>query len=257
MSEESSQQADSPATAAASEGQYGNLVPSLVLSGLLALGGIVAWGFPGLWVLTALIPGFILGSTGAHIFRATRKIHAIRPGVVALGIFLGGVGAFVSLAINAAATAPVEQRIEQRVTIEAPLELVWDRVKRADQRVAWSILVNEAEPIGRGGSEDVGSRYRVTLNIDGAPMSGEHEIVSHEELKQVGWKVKFPQGVRIENFGEQVALSERGGNTLVTYAITYRVPSVMGRLFNNFRVRSMFEEAAKLSMSALVQKSTE
>ena len=130
-------------------------------------------------------------------------------------------------------------------------------MKLADQRVAWSVLMNEVEAIGDARAERVGTRYRVVLNIDGAAMPGEHEIVTYEPARSVGWKVLFPGGVRVEDFTEHISVSEHAGNTMATYVITYRVPSVLGRLFNRLRVRSMFREATKMSLAALLKKATE
>ena len=235
----------------------GNLPVSLVVSALIGITATILWGFAGTWALTSLIPGFIVGSTLAHLVRALRKVHDLRPGVLALGVFLGGTAAALSLAVQAAATSPVEQIIERRVFISAPKEIVWDWIERAEQRVAWSVLVSDVEPIGRGERETRGSRFRATLNLDGATMTGEHEVLEHETGEKVAWRVHFPTGVRIEQFVQRLTLAETGEQTAVTYTISYRVPSVLGRLFNNIRVRDMFDEAAQLSLAALTEKASE
>lgn len=232
-------------------------MPSLALTLVFVAVGTIIWGFPGTWGLTALIPGFILGTTGAHLFRAVRKVHPLRPGVLALGLFLGGVAAFVSLALIASVSAPVERVIERTATIPVPKEIVWDYVGHADKRVAWALLVNDAELIGRGEQEAVGTAYRVQLNIDGAAADGEHTISAYELGTRVAWRVKFPAGVQVEDFEESIDLKESGGNTTITYKISYRVPSVLGRLFDRMRVRGMFDEAARMSVQALAAKASE
>ena len=59
------------------------------------------------------------------------------------------------------------------------------------------------------------------------------------------------------DFVESIALSETANQTLVSYTIAYRAPSVLARLFNTLRVRSMFGEAAQLSLAALNEKASE
>ena len=128
----------------------------LAVVAFLVLLATVLWGFPGVWALLTIVPGFILGATIAHVRRpreappvavappvspvvppALPSPGGIRPGVVVLGGFFGLATAGASMVVAWAAAAPPTVVIEAELLVDASVERVWAEVGDPYRRTAW------------------------------------------------------------------------------------------------------------------------
>ena len=220
---------------------------------MLTLAGTVAWGWPGIYALIALFPAVLIGGTAGHLIRAKQGIVSIRPGLIAIGGVMGFVGIIVAGAAFSAATSPERVEVSVTETVDHSPQTVWSMTGAAETIPRWNALITDTEPIGKESVKHVGDRYQVALNFDGRKMPSEIEILEWEENRRISLTFQLNPGTEIMDLKETVSLkpAEKGKKTTVTYTISYRVPSVLGRALNNFVVRPMFEQSARSSLSHL------
>lgn len=228
-----------------------HLLAILGITAAFLIVGAALWGFPGGYALLALLPGVVIGGTGAHILGVVKGDHEVRPGVIVLGFVMGSVGGFAALAVFAAVNAPAAQLVEHSAVIGAPPETTWAAVREPEQRSRWNALTRDVEAIGRGGAVQVGNRYRATMEVDGSPVPTEQVITGLEAERRLAWRVEFPPGTQLQGFSEELSLEPSDVDTRVTYRVRYDVPTVLGRVFNNLRLRQVFDEAAVASLEQL------
>ena len=220
---------------------------------MLTLAGIAAWGWPGMYVLSALFPAILIGGTVGHLMRAKQGIVTIRPGLVAIGAVMGFGGIVIAGAVFSAATSPERVEISVTDTFNHTPQAVWSMTGSAETIPRWNALITDTEPIGRETSKHVGDRYTVALNFDGRKMPSEIEILEWEDKGRITLSFQLNPKTEILELKETVSLKpqDNGKKTAVTYTVSYRVPSVLGRALNNFVVKPLFEQMASSSLAKL------
>lgn len=227
------------------------LGPIATIAALLLAGATAAWGWPGSYALVALVPGVLLGGTYGHVRRARQGAHPIRPGVIALGLVLGGVTLVASLAVFRAVNEPAAQELAAERVIEVPREDLWRVVADLETRPRWSPLVADIEAIGEPGPVAVGQRFRVSMRFEGQPLAAENTLTVVEAPRHLAWAITLVGGARLEDLTESITLEPQGLNTRATVVVRYRVPSVLGRVVNRLGVRQHFDDAVQRAVNGL------
>ncbi len=227
------------------------LAPIAAVAALVLLGATVAWGWPGVYALAALLPGLLIGATYGHVRRARQGAHPIRPGVIALGIVLGGVTLVASLAVFRAVNEPAAQELTAERVIAVPREELWGVVADLETRPRWSPLVADIEPIGEPGPPAVGQRFRVSMRFEGQPLAAENTLTLVDAPRALAWHIELVGGARLEDLTEAITLQAQGLQTRVRVAIRYRVPTVLGRVVNRLGVRQHFADAVQRAADGL------
>lgn len=233
------------------------LAPIAAVAALVVAGASFAWGWPGVYTLVALAPGILLGGTYGHIRRARQGAHAYRPGVIALGIVLGGVSLVASLAVFRAVNEPPTQELAAERVITAPIDELWQVVADLETRPRWSPLVADIEAIGEPGPPTVGQRFRVSMRFEGQPLAAENTLTRVDAPRAIAWGISLVGGARLEDLTEEITLEPEALDTRVRVAIRYRVPTVMGRVVNRLGVRQHFEDAVHRAVDGLAAYATE
>ncbi len=222
-----------------------------------ALLATLIWGFPGAWLLAAAPASFIAAATIAHGRRAAsggEAAGAARPTVLILGgLFAVAFGAFGG-ALMWASTAPESVRIGASIAVEAPRERLWELVGDPRLRTRWSNWMSDVEAIGRGGDLSVGSRWRATLLIERLAVPATLQVTRHEPGVELAWRVEPVGGARFDDMEESVRLAPAGdpaGAVTVEYALSYRVPGVLGRVAERIVMRRPAERMAEEAVRAL------
>jgi carbon monoxide dehydrogenase subunit G len=230
------------------------MVHLLAIGGLTALvlliGGI-AWGWPGSWAPMALVPGVLLGATLGHGINARRGIHPVRAGVIAIGVAFGMMSAALTLAVFRAAVAPPEMTVVVQQRFALPVEDVWRAAGDPERRAAWISWLKDLEPIGSGGPEAVGSRYRAQLDVAQQPVAAEHVVTHHVAGREVAWRVDFAGGSQLQDLEERVTLTPVGDATDLTYRVRWIAPGMAERLASTLFMQPSLEEMATESLSQL------
>ena len=229
------------------------LLPMGITAGVLILGGTVAWGWPGIWCLTVLFPALIIGGTVGHLRSARQGLVPLRPGILAIGAVMGFGGIIVSGALFAAAAAPEWVDIAQTRTTTHPPARVWELAGNIETLPRWNTLITDTEPIGKTTKAHVEDRYQVTLNLEGRKIQGEIEVTRWEASRALTVAFKLQPGTEISDLSQSITLEKSGKGTAVTVSIRYRVPTVVGRAFNNFVVAPMFEGLTTSTVEHLVR----
>lgn len=229
----------------------GNLLPIGLVTGIIAVVGIATGGWPGLWALVALLPGGILGATFAHMWRAKQGINDLRPGVIALGIGLGGMTTVAAVLIYGGASADPSVRLEAQVVVDMPPQLVWEKAADPLQRPTWSSLVRDVEPIGDLSAARPGKLYRALFVIQSKAVPVELEILEASAPEKLTWRVAFPAGTRMHELRDTVRLEAADGGTRVTHTLSYEVPEVMARVFDRLFIRGWLSDAVAGGVQAL------
>ncbi len=241
----------------------------LAVVAFLVLLATVLWGFPGVWALLTIVPGFILGATIAHVRRpreappvavappvspvvppALPSPGGIRPGVVVLGGFFGLVTAGASMVVAWAAAAPPTIVIEAELLVDAAVERVWAEVGDPYRRTAWDLWIADLEPVGKA-EPAVGSEYRSILKLERMEVPAMQTVLALEAGRSVTWSIQPQGGSTLENMRESVSLEPRGAQTLVRFRMTYDVPSVLGRVGERIAVRGAVERMSEETLLRL------
>ena len=226
--------------------------PFLVILAVLVALPSILWGFPGAWVLLALVPAFILGTTIAHVRAPREEGSHIRPGVLVLGGMFGlATGTAAVLFMWAAAASP-EIVVKRSQTIAASPATIWKLVVEPGHRGDWETWISDIEPVGRGGPIAVGSRYRSNLHMERMEQLGSHRVTDLEPEARLAWTVEPHGGEwRVANVVEKITLTPEGDQTRVDYEIRYEVPSVFGRVLERIIVRQSFDNVVETSLQRL------
>lgn len=236
------------------------LKPFLIVLAVLIGVPTVLWGFGGAWVLTALIPAFVLGATIAH-FRAPREDgRRLRPGVIVLGGLFGLVFSVASVLLQQAAVSPEAISIEESVLVPAPRSLVWELLNDPSKRPRWNTWIKGIEVTGKGGPPAVGQVYRAELSLEHQyEVPAALTITEHEPEVRFGYRIDpgvvgatpAKRGTGLEDISEVVTLADEGGGTRVTYRLSYVVRSVIGRVMERVVMRQSLRKVLEQSLANL------
>jgi len=216
------------------------------------------WGFPGVWVLVAVIPSFIIAATVRHIVGPREEGAQTRPGVVLLGVVFGlitGAGAVLTMW---AAAAPEDIVIEQEVVIPMSPEAVWRTLGDPLQRPQWNVWIHGIEPRGEGGPPTVGAEYNVDLFLERGTIRHVMTITAFEPDKRFAWTIAAQTGVsQLEDMRESITLTPSpGGKTTVRLELAYAVRSVLGRAVERLVIRRSLEKVVEASLVRLEEETT-
>ena len=234
--------------------------PILVVAQVLL--AVVLWGFPGVWLLAGVPAAFVCAATVAH-WRRPRTSgepgREVRPGVIVLGALftiLLGVG---GMTLMWGATAPETIVIERTETIDTPRERLWNFVGNPTQRTRWSTWISDIEPIGKGGTATVGSEWRATLMLERLAVPATLRVTAVEPFRELSWRVEPTGGSRLEDMHETITMAPMAGTGdtpgddrhTVVYRLSYRVPTVLGRVGERIALRRPAERMADETLKAL------
>ncbi|MCC6623815.1 MAG: SRPBCC family protein [Deltaproteobacteria bacterium] len=227
----------------------------LAIVAVLLLAATVLWGFPGVWALLMIVPGFILGATIAHVRRPREGESGaapIRPAVIVLGGLFGLGTAGASLMFAWAAAQPPTIVVEASLVIEAPSERIWAEVHDPYRRTRWDQWVVDLEPTGKAKTPAIGSEYRTELRLERMEVPAIQTVTALEEGRAITWAIHPVGGSRLENMSESVTLEPQGADkTLVRYRIAYDVPSVFGRVAERIGARGGVERMTTETLARL------
>jgi uncharacterized membrane protein len=217
----------------------------------------VLWGFPGPWLLAGVPAAFICAATIAH-WRMPRETGGpapqVRPGVIVLGgLFTIGFGVG-GMALMWGASAPEAIAIEREIAIEAPREKLWSWIGDPSQRTRWSPWISDVEPIGRGGEPGVGAEWRATLLLERLAVPATLRLTVVEPEKALGWAIVPNGGGELEDMEEIVTIvpaDDGSDRHTVRYRLSYRVPSVFGRVSERIVVRRPAERMVDEALNTL------
>lgn len=233
--------------------------PALIL--FQAVLALVLWGFPGPWVLAGVPAAFVCAATIAHWRRPrldNQPGHDVRPGVIVLGSLFTVILGFGGMALMWGATAPETIVIERELEIATPRERLWSYVGNPIERTRWSTWMTDIEPIGKGGAPTVGSEWRATLMLERLAVPASVKVTAVEPFSELTWVVLPTGGSQLEDMTETVtmkAIPEADGTTgdrhQVVYRLTYRVPTVLGRVGERIALRRPAERMADEALKSL------
>ncbi len=217
------------------------------------------WGFAGAYVLSAVVPAFILGMTIAHARAPRDEGSHVRPGVLVLGGLFGTITACASVLLMWAATASEDVTIDVSHDVDGSPALIWSTLVDTSQRPQWNTWIVDLEPIGKGGPLEVGSRFRSMLQLEQHQVPGQHVITELAPQEHFAWTIEPPAGSALQRLEESIRIvaEDANGSTKLTYRLSYKVPSVVGRLFDRLVVRQSFRKVAEESLSRLASHALE
>ena len=230
------------------------LIPIGICAAAFLLTGILVWGFAGGYTVVILVPSVIIGGTVSHFLSARRGLVPLRPGILAIGVVMGCATAIFSGGLYMAATDGPETTIQETWVVDGSIADVWSMVGDPERFPRWNSFVTSAEPVGATTAHKSGGRYQVALNFDGRKAPAEMTVTEvTPNLRHVA-RITFAQGTELEDFTQTISVKPRSTDKVeVVYTVRYRVPTVLGRLFNAFVIRGMFQEHARFSGKTLQQ----
>ncbi len=229
-----------------------------------ALLAVVLWGFPGPWLLAGIPAAFVCAATIAH-WRMPRETDGattpaggpapqVRPGVIVLGGLFTIVFGVGGMALMWGATAPEAIAIEREIVIEAPREKLWSWIGDPSQRTRWSPWISDVEPIGRGGAPTVGAEWRATLMLERLAVPATLRLTAVEPEEALAWAIVPTGGAELEDMHEAVTIvapDDGSDRHTVRYRLSYRVPSVFGRVSERIVVRRPAERMVEEALNTL------
>jgi len=229
------------------------LVPMAITATVLVVGGSLAWGWPGIWVLAALFPAVIVGGTIGHFRTARQGLVEMRPGLLAIGMVMGFGGIIVSGALFSAAAASEWVDVAETRSVKYTPAKVWRLASDLETMPRWSAFLTDTEAIGTLTEKRVGDRYQITMSLDGRKVPGEIELSTWSAEKHLSMVFKLQKGTKISQLSHTISLQKTATGTDITIGFRYHVPTVIGRAFNTFVVKPLFKGLATTSMAHLVK----
>jgi len=236
------------------------LFPALLAFQVLL--AVILWAFPGVWALAGIPAAFICAATIAH-WKTPRDPNgagpAMRPGVLVLGGLFTLVFGVAGMSLMWGATAPESISIEREIVIETPREKLWSLIGDPTQRTQWSPWIADVEPIGRGGAPSVGAEWRATLMLERLAVPATLKVTHVERFQRFGWDIVPVGGGQLEDMHEEVTMTHaplKAGDTasdryVIHYRLSYRVPSVLGRVSERMVIRRPAERMADEALKSL------
>jgi len=233
--------------------------PFLPIGILLALfvgTGTLVWGWPEGYSLMALLPAVIIGTTLGHIVNAKRGLVQLRPGAIAIAVFLGTVSIIVTGGFFKASNTPAEKTIEASMSTLIPAGDVMAYVENPINLSRWNGFYQDVERVGAADGSP-GSSYNVTLKFENQVVPARMVVEEPASKSSFRWTIDFGDGARIQDFTETVTVEAHKKSTTIRHQTRYRVDSVLVRMLNNFVVGDMFETYSQESLGHLVKELSE
>ncbi len=116
-------------------------------------------------------------------------------------------------------------RVERKITIDAPREAIWERVK--DPANYPQIVEGMTRCLRQDGSPDgLGARFSLRMHVGSADVGGVVEVVEFRELCDLSWT----NLTGIDHRGRWRLRETPDGRTEVTLRLSYEAPGVLGAL---------------------------
>lgn len=233
--------------------------PFLPIGILLALfvgTATLVWGWPGGYSFLALLPAVIIGVTLGHIVNAKKGLVQLRPGAIAIAVFLGSVSIIVTGGLFKASNTPAEKTIEATTTTLVPADEVMTYVKNPVNLSRWNSFYQDVERIGAADGSP-GSSYNVSLKFESQVVPARMLVEKSASASSFRWSIDFGAGARIQGFEERLSVEAHEKSTTIRHQTRYRVESVLVRMLNNFVIGDMFETYSRESLGHLVKELSE
>ncbi|MCB9735662.1 MAG: SRPBCC family protein [Deltaproteobacteria bacterium] len=236
------------------------LKPFLIVLAVLIGVPTAIWGFAGAWVLTAIIPAFVLGATIAHFRAPESDGRRLRPGVIVLGGVFGLGFSTASVLLQQAAVSPEAISIEESVLVPAPRSMVWELLNDPAKRPRWNSWIKGLEPTGKGGPPAIGRVYRAELSLEHQyEVPAALTITDYEPEARFGYRIDpgeigatpVKSGTGLEDIREVIVLADEDGGTRVTYQLSYNVRSTIGRVMERVVMRRSLDKVLEQSLTNL------
>lgn len=209
-------------------------------------------GWPGKSIWLSLPPAIILGAALSHIIEAWLGHVQLRLLFSITGVMLGTFGAMLSLLFMAAANAPADIEFEASARVEAPQGEVWKLAGEPTSWGRWDAWLSQIEPTAAGPVVQ-GAEYETLLALGGSDVPAVHTIVALEAPRRLAWHVRLPEGSAITDVREQLVVTPEPGGSLVTYRLTYHIPTTFGRAVHAIIFEKGLNALARQSAANLAQ----
>ncbi|HEY2438492.1 MAG TPA: SRPBCC family protein, partial [Solirubrobacteraceae bacterium] len=111
-------------------------------------------------------------------------------------------------------------RVEQSITVDAPRDEVWERVKDPAEYAGLLDWVTTFEPEDPDCAPGTGARYEMRVRVGSANVGGLVEIVEYEPCSDIVWT----SVTGVEQRGRLRIRSNGDGRTRLTMRMSYGAP---------------------------------